>query len=161
MVLRIPRAPLPSGCAAPPRSAQVKPNATLPQLITSPPMPDHVDWVRSRWIVVGSLVVMVTWSIGTGTYFAFHDDVLKRLISRQSDMQFAYEDRIAELRAQVDRITSRQLLDQEQFEQKLEHVFNRQATLESRAATLSVSRFPGSIKCHPRGMPKRALPPLS
>jgi hypothetical protein len=34
-------------------------------------------------------------------------------------MQFAYEDRIAELRAQVDRIMSRQLLDQEQFEKKL------------------------------------------
>jgi hypothetical protein len=30
-------------------------------------------------------------------------------------MQFAYEDRIAELRAQVDRTTSRQLLDQEQY----------------------------------------------
>ena len=52
-------------------------------------------------------------------------------------MQFAYEDRIAELRAQVDRITSRQLLDQEQFEQKLEQILRRQATLESRASTLT------------------------
>ena len=52
-------------------------------------------------------------------------------------MQFAYEDRIAELRAQVDRITSRQLLDQEQFEQKLEQVMRKQGVLEQRAATLS------------------------
>ena len=51
--------------------------------------------------------------------------------------QFAYEDRIAELRAQVDRITSRQLLDQEQFEQKLDQIMRRQATLESRASTLA------------------------
>ena len=72
------------------------------------------------WIVVGTLVIMAVWSIATGTYFAFHEDVLTRLIGRQAEMQFAYEDRIAELRAQVDRITSRQLLDQEQFEQKLE-----------------------------------------
>jgi murein DD-endopeptidase MepM/ murein hydrolase activator NlpD len=86
--------------------------------------------------VVGSLVVMAGWSILTGTYFAFHDDVLKRLIARQADMQYAYEDRIAELRAQVDRITSRQLLDQEQFEQKLEALVRKQSMLEQRAATL-------------------------
>ena len=66
--------------------------------------------------MVGTLVIMAGWSVVTGTYFTFHDDVLKRLIARQAEMQFAYEDRIAELRAQVDRITSRQLLDQEQFE---------------------------------------------
>jgi murein DD-endopeptidase MepM/ murein hydrolase activator NlpD len=88
------------------------------------------------WIVVGSLVVMAGWSVVTGTYFAFHDDVLKRLIARQAEMQYAYEDRIAELRAQVDRITSRQLLDQEQFEQKLDALVRKQSMLEQRAATL-------------------------
>jgi murein DD-endopeptidase MepM/ murein hydrolase activator NlpD len=88
------------------------------------------------WTMVASLVVMAGWSILTGTYFAFHDDVLKRLIARQADMQFAYEDRIAELRAQVDRIASRQLLDQEQFEQKLEQIVRKQSVLEQRAATL-------------------------
>jgi len=77
------------------------------------------------WIVVGTLVIMAVWSIGTGTYFAFREDVLTRLIGRQADMQFAYEDRISELRAQVDRITSRQLLDQEQFEQKLNALLKR------------------------------------
>src|ERR1017187_6525201 len=59
------------------------------------------------WIVVGTLVVMAVWSVATGTYFAFSEAVLTRLIGRQAEMQFAYEDRIAELRAQVDRITSR------------------------------------------------------
>ncbi len=89
------------------------------------------------WIVVGTLVVMGVWSIATGTYFAFSNDVLTRLIGRQAEMQFAYEDRIAELRAQVDRITSRQLLDQEQFEQKLNALLQRQATLEQRTSALS------------------------
>ena len=89
------------------------------------------------WIVVGGLVTMAGWSVLTGTYFAFHDDVLKRLIARQAEMQFVYEDRIAELRAQVDRIASRQLLDQEQFEQKLEQAIRKQAMLEQRAAALS------------------------
>lgn len=99
------------------------------------------------WIVVGTLVVMAVWSILTGTYFAFREDVLTRLIGRQAEMQFAYEDRIAELRAQVDRITSRQLLDQEQFEQKLNALLKRQAVLESRTMTLSGDvATTGSIK---------------
>jgi murein DD-endopeptidase MepM/ murein hydrolase activator NlpD len=89
------------------------------------------------WIAVGSLVIMAGWSLATGTYFAFHDDVLTRLITRQKEQQFAYEDRIAELRAQVDRITSRQLLNQEQFDQKLEQIMRRQSVLENRATTLS------------------------
>jgi murein DD-endopeptidase MepM/ murein hydrolase activator NlpD len=88
------------------------------------------------WIVVGTLMVMAIWSIGTGSYFAFKDNVLTRLIGRQAEMQFAYEDRIAELRAQLDRVTSRQLLDQEQFEHKLDALLHRQATLEQRSAAL-------------------------
>jgi murein DD-endopeptidase MepM/ murein hydrolase activator NlpD len=89
------------------------------------------------WIAVGSMVIMAGWSLATGTYFAFKDDVLSRLIARQKEQQYAYEDRIAELRAQIDRIASRQLLDQEQFEQKLEQIVRRQSTLESRASTLA------------------------
>ena len=82
------------------------------------------------WIAVGTLVVMGIWTITTATYFAFRDDVLTTLIARQAELQFAYEDRIAELRAQVDRISSRQLLDQEQYEQKLDQILRRQAALE-------------------------------
>jgi len=103
------------------------------------------------WIAVGSLVIMAGWSLATGTYFAFHDDVLTRLIARQKEQQFAYEDRIAELRMQVDRITSRQLLDQEQFEQKLDQIIKRQAVLEQRASMLAGTdpATTGSIKHRP------------
>src|SRR6478672_5244784 len=48
------------------------------------------------WIVVGTLVIMGVWSVITATYFAFREDVLTRLIGRQAEMQFAYEDRVAE-----------------------------------------------------------------
>ena len=88
------------------------------------------------WIVVGTVTVLGMWSAATATYFAFRDDVLTRLIARQAEMQYAYEDRIAELRAKVDRTTSRQLLDQEQFDQKLDQIMRRQTTLESRATAL-------------------------
>lgn len=89
------------------------------------------------WIAVGSLIIVGGWSIITATYFAFHDDVIKTLIARQTAQQAAYEDRIADLRDQIDRTTSRQLLDQEQFEQKLNELERRQSTLESRADQLS------------------------
>ncbi|WP_370878214.1 MULTISPECIES: peptidoglycan DD-metalloendopeptidase family protein [Rhodoplanes] len=88
------------------------------------------------WTVVGTLVIMAGWSVVTATYFAFHDDVITRMIARQAEIEAAYEDRIAEMRSQVDRVTTRQLLDQEQFEQKLEQVIRRQSALESRASAL-------------------------
>ena len=75
------------------------------------------------WVVVGTLVIMAAWSITTATYFAFSEDVLTRLLARQAELQFGYEDRIAELRTRIDRIAGRQLIDQEQYEQKLEGDF--------------------------------------
>src|SRR4051812_35856326 len=105
------------------------------------------------WTIVGSLVVMAGWSAVTATYFAFRDDVLTRLLARQAQMQYAYEDRIADLRSQIDKLASRQLLDQEQVEGKLEQIARRQATLESRSSALSGLPGPattGSIKTAPR-----------
>jgi murein DD-endopeptidase MepM/ murein hydrolase activator NlpD len=106
------------------------------------------------WIVIGTVTVLGMWSAATATYFAFRDDVLTRLIARQAEMQYAYEDRIAELRAKVDRTTSRQLLDQEQFDQKLDQIIRRQTTLESRATALGSLPDPqvtGSIRPPARG----------
>ena len=106
------------------------------------------------WVVVGTLVVMAVWSITTATYFAFREDVLTRLIARQAEMQFGYEDRIAELRGRIDRISGRQLIDQEQYEQKLEQILRRQSALEARAGAMNgVNEATGSIK-----QPGRALP---
>jgi murein DD-endopeptidase MepM/ murein hydrolase activator NlpD len=106
------------------------------------------------WIAVGTVTVLGMWSAATATYFAFRDDVLTRLIARQAEMQYAYEDRIAELRARVDRTASRQLLDQEQFDQKLDQIMKRQTTLESRATALGAipdTSATGSIRPPGRG----------
>jgi len=114
------------------------------------------------WICVGTLVIMAGWAGITATYFAFHDDVLARLIARQAQMQFAYEDRIAEMRAQVDRVTSRQLLDQEQFDRKLEQLAKRQAALEARTSSVGALADPavtGSIKPGTRSVAPRDAQP--
>src|SRR3989440_11915701 len=114
------------------------------------------------WIIVGSLVVMAGWSAVTATYFAFRDDVLTRLLARQAQMQYAYEDRIGDLRGQVDRLASRHLLDQEQAESKLEQIARRQALLESPSGALSSLPEPattGSIKAAPRPAAPALLTP--
>src|SRR5215471_5245986 len=104
------------------------------------------------WVVVGTLVIMAVWTITTATYFAFREDVLTRLVARQAEMQFGYEDRIAELRARVDRFSSRQLLDQEQYEQKLDQILRRQTALESRASALNgLGDMTGALRPPARG----------
>jgi murein DD-endopeptidase MepM/ murein hydrolase activator NlpD len=106
------------------------------------------------WIVVGTVVLLGLWSAATATYFAFRDDVLTRLLARQAEMQYAYEDRISELRSKVDRATGRQLLDQEQFDQKLDQILRRQAALEGRAAVLgSIPDITGAIRPPPARAP--------
>jgi murein DD-endopeptidase MepM/ murein hydrolase activator NlpD len=114
------------------------------------------------WIVVGTVVILAGWSIASATYLAFRDDVLRTLIAHQAQQQFAYEDRIAELRAQIDRTTSRQLLDQEQFEQKLDELIRRQTLLESRASALNGGGDPittGSLR--PNAKPLGEPPPAA
>jgi len=112
------------------------------------------------WTVVGTLVIMAGWSVVTATYFAFQDDVLARMMSRQAAMQYAYEDRLAEMRARIDRAASRQLLDQEQLEQKLEQIVRRQSVLEQRANTLGNIADPAATGSVRAGL-RNAAPALS
>jgi len=110
------------------------------------------------WIVVGTITALGAWSAATATYFTFRDDVLTRLLARQAEMQYSYEDRIAELRARIDRTTSRQLLDQEQFEQKLDQIVQRQAALDQRTAALGAlpdNAATGSVKPAARSLTER------
>ena len=69
-----------------------------------------LERVAISTVVRSALVVTAVWLIATGTYFAFSGDVLTRLIGRQQNT--TYEDHIAELRAQIDRIESSKFLDQ-------------------------------------------------
>ena len=98
------------------------------------------------WVAVGTLTVLAGWTTVSATYFAFHDDVLKRLVKHQAEVRSSYEDQIAEMRARIDRSASRQMLDQEQLAQKLELLVRRQSILEGRANTLGTLTDPGGGK---------------
>ena len=117
------------------------------------------------WTVVGTVAIIAGCSIGAAAYFAFRDDIVTRLIAREADLQAAYEDRLADMRAQVDRIATRETLDHEQVGQKLEQVLRRQSVLEQRASALGALGEPaltGSVKPGSRhsqtGEPATATP---
>lgn len=76
-------------------------------------------------------------TIASGVYIFSKDDILRSVLSGQARMQYAYEDRIAQLRAQVDRVAGRQLADQDSVEAKLHELLNRQVQLESRQALVA------------------------
>lgn len=71
------------------------------------------------------------------SYLVLRDDLIGASTARQARVQQAYEDRISALRAQVDRITSRQLLDQQLMENKVSELLERQSQLSQRHGLLS------------------------
>lgn len=70
------------------------------------------------------------------SYLVLRDNLIGATMARQARMQHEYEDRIAALRAQVDRVTSRQLLDQQLVESKVEKLLKQQMALTSRHGKL-------------------------
>ncbi|QGM47923.1 peptidoglycan DD-metalloendopeptidase family protein [Methylocystis heyeri] len=67
----------------------------------------------------------------------FRDDLVANLVERQTQMQYAYEDRLAAARLRLDQVTSRQFIDQDTVEGKVQNLVIRQAMLETRAAVVA------------------------
>jgi murein DD-endopeptidase MepM/ murein hydrolase activator NlpD len=91
------------------------------------------------WMAALSICFVSVFSIGylaATSYLVLRDDLIGGTMARQARMQHEYEDRIAALRAQVDRVTSRQLLDQQVVEDKVEKLLRQQMALTSRHGKL-------------------------
>lgn len=99
--------------------------------------------------------------LGATGYLMFRDDLLNASRIRQVSIQNAYEDQLATLRIEIDRIASRQMLDQKSVENKLDRLLGLRASLEERqravnsltqsatAAGISVPDKAPSPKPHP------------
>lgn len=83
------------------------------------------------------LTLTTACSGAAGWYILSKDDLAARLIARETTRQYAYEDRIAALRADVDRLASRALLDQDSVEARVDELATRQAELESRQSLVT------------------------
>lgn len=76
--------------------------------------------------------LLFAWFLVATTYLFFRDEVVLSAFSGQRQSQHAYEDRILELRARIDRITTRQLVNQDTIEDRVAGLVARQAELEAR-----------------------------
>jgi len=91
------------------------------------------------WVAAAAGSALAAVAIGyllATSYLVLRDDLIGAATARQARMQHAYEDRISALRAQVDRITSRQLLDQQLMETKVSELLARQSQLSERNGRL-------------------------
>jgi len=87
------------------------------------------------WVIAGGICLSILFGaiyLSATAYLIFRDDLIFASYSRQSQMREAYEDRIASLRSRIDRISSRQLLNEHAFEDRLDTLLQRQQTLDGR-----------------------------
>ncbi len=95
----------------------------------------HVD---TRRLAAGAVVAgafLASYVAASGWLFV-RDDLAADQLGRQVRMERIYEDRVAALRAEIDRINGRQLIDQDAFEAKVDELLARQAKLGERQAKL-------------------------
>ena len=92
------------------------------------------------WLVAVAGSAVAAMAVGyllATSYLVLRDGLISASVTRQARMEQAYEDRISTLRAEVDRITSRQLLDQKAVETKVSELLARQKMLTQRHSRLS------------------------
>lgn len=85
---------------------------------------------------IGIFTLLLTAYVGATAYLIYRDDLVGAAVSRQVSMQYAYEERIAALRSELDRLTSRHAVQTEGVEQQLARLLEQQNLIQSRQATL-------------------------
>ncbi|MDB5595260.1 MAG: hypothetical protein JWM36_2221 [Hyphomicrobiales bacterium] len=73
----------------------------------------------------------------TSSYIYFRDDALRALATHNMTVEQAYQIRISSLQTQLDRVSTRQLVDQETLETRIVDMASRQSRLETRSAMLA------------------------
>ena len=92
-----------------------------------------------RWSLLATCAafgLMSVWSLGATGFILFRDDFVAGIVSREASIQYGYEGRIATLKAELAKLQSRQLIDQQAFAEKVDTLVRRQVSLESRQAIL-------------------------
>ena len=88
-------------------------------------------------IVTGSvLTVFAAGYFAATTYLVLRDDLIGATAAQRAHIQQVYEDRIAALRAQIDQISSQQVLEQQAMQRKMAELVERQKQLTERHSRL-------------------------
>lgn len=128
---------------------------------------DSVQVLRiAPWL--GALLVLFVMAgsvglIASASYLFFRDELFTASIKRQHQIQVAYEDRVSNLRREIDRITSRQLLNQQAYEARIERLLTEHVALYEQGSRLNVLLDrAGSLGLVPRpAPPSPVVPPNS
>ena len=90
---------------------------------------------------VGALAALAliafAWTTSVTVYVAFHDDVMGAILARQAEITRPTRTVWLEARARLDEAASRQLLERNSFNGKVNEVISRQARLEQRGAIVA------------------------
>ncbi|NRG18649.1 M23 family metallopeptidase [Rhizobiales bacterium] len=92
----------------------------------------------SMGLITGAGILFAVGYIGATGYLVLRDGIIRTSTEKQAQLQLRYEDRIANLRAQIDRLTSRSVIDRRTLEEKVDGLVLRQRELDERHARVSV-----------------------
>lgn len=119
--------------------------------------------VGRRPLICAAIVftLLAAWASATTWYLLCKDEVATRFIARQTEMQYAYEEKIGSLRARLDRVASQKLLEQDSLEGRVADLVSRQVQLENRQAVLTGLAEQAGTPALPRNPVTRPPTPLS
>ncbi|NNM71967.1 peptidoglycan DD-metalloendopeptidase family protein [Enterovirga aerilata] len=127
------------------------------------PAPGTVLLSRRALLTAGFLATSaLAWAAATTWYIASRDELAQRVFVRETEMRFAYEDRIAQLSARLEREVTGNMVERRSFEARIAAVAARQAEIESRQAWLrAAAEQAGLTAASPAltvaaGMPERS-----
>lgn len=130
--------------------------------VTTIPVP---PWIA---ISLGFVVAVMAAALTISTcYLVLRDDLIRTAYQRNSELVRNYEDRVASLRSEIDRISSHQILDQMAFDEKIDRLLSAQQMLDGRQKLVSelVSRanhdglMSGASAINPMDAPSQSLAP--
>ncbi len=88
-------------------------------------------------IAVCSAIMLMVGYFSATAYLVFRDDLISASFANQARVKHEYEDRIAALRTKLDRVTSRQLLDQQAIEARVQELMARQDSIGQRSSRMT------------------------
>ncbi|MGQ7791661.1 M23 family metallopeptidase [Faunimonas sp. B44] len=86
--------------------------------------------------VIGTFLMFGAGYLGATGYLLYRDDLLGASVAKQQALEDEYEERIARLRSEMDRVTSRHAVEAQGVEAQIGFLLDRQEVLEHRQAVL-------------------------
>ncbi|TWI92794.1 hypothetical protein JM93_00342 [Roseibium hamelinense] len=94
-------------------------------------LPRHVP-LKHAFAALGIAGVLAAGVIASTAYWVLRDDMLASAANDRTQIETLYQDRIDRLRAEIERLNSRRMVDRESVEQQVANLMQRQNDLSTR-----------------------------